>query len=260
MADRNGNRTTYAYGTEDRLDRITDPVGLPTTFRYFAGRLQSITDPALRTTRFTHDAEGNLRSITDPDGATRSFAYASGSHLLTGQTSARGHTSAYAYDFAEREHPARCDLQERQPARCRGPHRHRERGRDGGPPRPRRSWPISRAPRSMGGGHGTRYETDAFGRTTEELDAAGRITQTVRDAAGNPTQTTRPNGSVVTRTFDAKGNVLTETEAFNGAKTTFTYDALSQPISVTDPRGHTTTMVRDAEGNPIRITNALGHV
>ena len=43
----------------------------------------------------------------------------------------------------------------------------------------------------------------------------------------NATQTTRPNGSQVDRSFDAFGNVLTQTEAFNGAVTTYSYDPFS---------------------------------
>ncbi|MCA1852413.1 MAG: hypothetical protein LC647_08480, partial [Beggiatoa sp.] len=183
MADRNGNPTTYAYDTEGRLDRITDPVGLPTSFRYFAGRLQSITDPALRTTRFLHDAEGNLRSITDPDGATRSFTYAPGSHLLTGQTSKRGFPTAYAYDFAGRltgsilPDATPKSATPRDVAGLIDPTSGEGTEDHPAPPPPLLADLGSTT--VDGRGHGTRYETDAFGRTTEERDAAGRMTTDV---------------------------------------------------------------------------------
>ncbi len=55
-------------------------------------------------------------------------------------------------------------------------------------------------------------------------------------------------------------NVLTQREEFNGATTTYTYDAFSLVSTVTNPRNHTTTINRDpANGNPLTIVNQLSH-
>lgn len=260
--DRNGNTTTYEYGSAGRLLTITDPVGLETTFDYTAGKLAQITDPADRTTTFEHDAFGNLTRIVEPDGDTRTFDYDEPKGRILARTDQRGFKTEYQYNQFGRLEAAF---------------------------RPDGSNPISRATAQVGlidpaTGNGTeeepapavltenvealmfdgnnnltRFKTDARGRITERTDAVGRVTQTDRDDDSNPTRTIRPDGSEVTRTFDDRGNVLSETELANGATTTWTYDEFDQVTSVTDPRGHMTTFERDERGNLTRIVNPLGH-
>jgi len=261
--DRHGNTTSYNYDSAGRLLTITDPVGLQTTFSYFAGMLTAITDPAGRTTAFEHDAFGNLTKIIEPDGGVKTFTYDQPKGRMLARTDQRGYTTEYQYNQFGRLESAL---------------------------RPDGSNPISRATAQVGlidpaTGNGTeedpaqavltdnvdallfdgngnlsRFKTDARGRVTERIDAIGRITRTERDDDSNPVRTTRPDGSVVTRTFDARGNVLTETKQANGATVTLTYDSFDQITSMTDPRGHTTTFERDTRGNLTRVVNPLGHV
>jgi len=260
--DRNGNTTTYTYDEAGRLLIATDPVGLQTTFSYFAGMLASISDPAGRVTRFEHDAFGNLTRIIEPGGGIKAFSYDGPKGRLLARTDQRGFTTEYQYNQFGRLEAAF---------------------------RPDGSNPISRATAQVGlidpetgngteenpaqavltdnvdallfdgNGNLTRLKTDARGRITERIDAVGRVFRTERDIDSNPTRTTRSDGSMVTRTFDDRGNVLTETEQANGATTAWTYDSFDQVISMTDPRGHTTTYERDARGELTRIVNPLGH-
>ena len=261
--DRNGNSTTYAYDEHGRLLTITDPVGLQTSFEYFAGMLTSISDPAGRITRFEHDAFGNLTRIIEPDSGIKTFNYDEAKGRMLGRTDQRGFTTEYQYNQFGRLEAAL---------------------------RPDGSNPISRATAQVGlidpatnngteenpaqavstddvdallfdgNGNLTRFKIDARGRITERVDAIGRVKKTERDDDSNPTRTEHPDGSVVTRTFDSRGNVLTETELANGATITASYDSFSQITSLTDPRGNVFTIERDEFGNPVSATNPAGHV
>lgn len=54
-------------------------------------------------------------------------------------------------------------------------------------------------------------------------------------------------------TFDALGNKLSETDPL-GNTLTFTYDAMSRMLTSTDADGYTTTYAYDALGNQTSIT------
>jgi len=94
IIDANGNETRFAWAG-GRLDRITDSVGLVTTFGYF-GSTVVITDPAGRPTKLELDGDGNLVRITDPDGSMRQFSY--DNHLLTTEIDKRNNIQCVVYD------------------------------------------------------------------------------------------------------------------------------------------------------------------
>ena len=66
VRDRNGNETTFHFSDEGKIEKIVDPVGLTTTFRYSGGLVSQIEDPAGRITTLNHVSK-NLTSVTDPD-------------------------------------------------------------------------------------------------------------------------------------------------------------------------------------------------
>lgn len=262
--DRNGNRTTYQYDAQQRLISMTDPVGLVTTLTYGAGgKLAEIRDPAGRVTRFEHDAQGNLQRIIDPDSSARQFTY-DARHRLLSQTSKRGFTTTYEYNFAGRHVKSNWpDTSTRRiasievvglidPASGLGTQNN--------------PVPVVRpeavvATFTDGNGNVTTYRTDAFGIITEETDALGRTTVTDRDANGLVTRRQRPNGAVLRYTYDENANLLTRTEEAINATTSYTYDPLfSQMTRLTDPEGRETTIILDAQGNPVQITDAEGTV
>ena len=96
-ADRNDNMTSYEYDEQNRLVRVTDPVGKQTRLAYANGKLVSVTGPAGRVTTFNVDAAGDLALVTFPDETERSFAY-DARHLMTSQTDPRGFTNTYEYN------------------------------------------------------------------------------------------------------------------------------------------------------------------
>lgn len=259
--DRNGNITTFTYGSNDQLERITDPVGLETSITYFAGRMQAITDPAGRTTQFSHDSAGNLTEVTYPDGSKRSYDYSG--HLMVRKTDERGNVSEYQYDAFKRNVSVTLPDDSRR---------------------------LIRNQSSVGlidinSGHGTKDNPAAFvvdelsnavyfdargnkststlddhSRYLQSIDEVGRVTRYVRDGNSLAVSETRPNNSVINRSFDLKGNMLSSTEQFNGASSSYLYDPFSLITSITNPRNHQTLLNRDsANGNLLSSVNHLGH-
>ncbi|MGY4909477.1 DUF6531 domain-containing protein [Micromonospora aurantiaca (nom. illeg.)] len=74
--DDEGNRTEYAYDTELRLVRVTNPAGATWTYTYDPnGRMVSETDFDGRTQRYVYDAAGQLVAHTDAAGEVTHYTY-----------------------------------------------------------------------------------------------------------------------------------------------------------------------------------------
>ena len=260
--DRNANTTSYAYDDENRLEILTDPVGLVTTFDYGPdGKLAAVTDPGARVSRFDYDLDGNLVKLTYPDATFQTYEYDE-RHLMTAHIDERGNRYSDRYDGFGRIIDG--TLPDGTVRAAAGQTSVGLVDLTGGAGTESNPATITRPDAVQGDyvdgrGNASMKALDSHGRATLEMDELGRTTAHQRDADSNPTRTTRPIGSVVTRTFDAQGNVLTEREEFNGATTTYRYDGFSLVTSVTNARAHTTTIERDALGNPSAIVNHLGH-
>ena len=96
--DRNGNRTFFFYASGGRISSIVkDPNSQTTTFAYgINGKLESITDPAGRITRFEVDERGDLIKVTYPDNTFEEFTYTN--HLLTDHVDERQNKTTHHYD------------------------------------------------------------------------------------------------------------------------------------------------------------------
>jgi len=261
--DRNGNKTSYAYDTNQRLENITDPVGLITVFAYDSnGLLTTVTDPANRITHFEYDATSNLTKVTFPDNTFETFEY-DGRHLIVAHEDERQNRYTDRYDVFGRAIDGILPdgtVRTVQSKTATGLVDVSTGIGTFANPAPVVRPSNVEANFVDGRGNSSSKKLDSHGRSTLTVDELGRTTTHVRDTDSNATQTTRPIGSVVNRTFDAFGNALTKTEQFNGATTTYTYDAFNQVTSVTNPLNHTTTINRDpANGNPLSIVNHLGH-
>ncbi|MBI4355825.1 MAG: VCBS repeat-containing protein, partial [Candidatus Omnitrophica bacterium] len=263
VAERNGHTTTYAYDPTDRLERITDPVGLVTRLTYLGDHLSSSTDPAGRTTVFDHDTDGNLLRIIDPDGSTRQFTY-DARHRLRSQTSQRNLMTTYDYNVAGRNIQANLpdgSTRKISPSETIGLVNLSTGLGTQTNPAPLVFPAETVATFTDGNGHVTRFTTDRFGASTSVTDALTRQTTITRDANGNPIRLVNPNGAVTTLTYDARGNLRASTQQSIAATTAFTYEpTFNQVTAITDPNGNTTQIAYDAFGNPTRITDAFGTV
>lgn len=96
--DQQGNRFTYGYGADNRMETMTDQVGGVTSFAYDnLGRMQSITYPDGRETSFVYDDAVQLTEITEPEGSKVSFAYNDDGRLVS-TTNQNGNATNYNYD------------------------------------------------------------------------------------------------------------------------------------------------------------------
>jgi RHS repeat-associated protein len=103
ITSRAGIAHTLGYDPQGRLSTVTDSFGRTLTFGYgtTSQQLETLTDPAGKITRYTHDENGNLTSVRYPDTRTRTYHYENlvNHFLLTGITDERNiRTSTWRYD------------------------------------------------------------------------------------------------------------------------------------------------------------------
>ncbi|KAB1910312.1 sugar-binding protein, partial [Micromonospora sp. AMSO1212t] len=118
--DDEGNRTEYAYDTELRLVRVTNPAGATWSYTYDPnGRMVSETDFDGRTQRYVYDAAGQLVERTDAAGEVTHYAYDLLGRLVERRTGEA--VTRFAYDPAGRAVSAEGDDSQVRPERDAGP-------------------------------------------------------------------------------------------------------------------------------------------
>ena len=261
MQDRNGNSTTFTYDGSNRLQTITDPVGLETHFSYQLGRMKSVTDPAGRVTQFQHDERGNLTRVIYPDNSRVRYDYSG--NLMTQRTDERENITEYQYDsFGRNNRVVLPDNTVRNIRNQNGIGLLAVDGLIGTAANPSPFFANDEASAIFVDARGNpKFKMlDDHSRSTLSIDEVGRVYEYVRNEDSLALESTRPNGSKVLRTFDTLGNVLTITEDFNNALSTYQYDNFSLVTSFTNPNNHATVYNRNAStGNVESRVNELGH-
>jgi RHS repeat-associated protein len=238
FTDRNGHSTTYQYDLRQRLIKTTDALAHPETYTYDGddNRL-SLTDRDGHTTTYQYDVQNRLSRTTDALGDTTSTTYDGVGNRLT-TTDANGHTTTYTYDALNR--PARMtdaagDVTQYQ--------------YDGG------TLPTCPSP--------TCGATPGSNKVTLDIDPDSNYTYYVYDAldrridmvrkVGSDADAITPSDAVTAYTYDAVGNRLTLTEP-DGNTTTYRYDANNRRIQETNAAGDVTSTTYDGVGNVIATT------
>ncbi|HEX7167567.1 MAG TPA: RHS repeat-associated core domain-containing protein, partial [Acidimicrobiales bacterium] len=250
-ADRNGNKLTYTY-TAGRLTKVTDTQNRDITFLYDAsGRIERITDIALRTWRYAY-TNGNLTTYTDPLGGVTTYTYNAADKLTKietpGGTGVR-RVVEFAYDASSRISKLTYPLQVATPTAC-------------------SSWTTKSVTCFAYGptettvtdanGNPTKYEIDPVGRTTKVTDALGNTTSTSYTSNSNVKQ--RSIGGAAT-TFEYSAlNAATGMQLDTGARYEYVYADPAhphQPTRITDPQGNQFDFAYDVPGNLDSMTNDL---
>ncbi len=297
ITTRAGLVTSLAYDASNRLITVTGPFGHKLTFLYDASnRVSQMTAPGGGVYLYAYDAASNLVSVTYPDASVRSYVYENATYpnALTGIIDEKGNRFAtWAYDSQGRaissQHAGGADLTKiayngtaSTVTDARGNTHTYTFGTQFNVIKPTA---LTGTPLPSLGGKAFSYDANGFIASRTDFD--GNVTTYTHDTRGDelsrveasgttlartistswlstfhlPTQITEPNRTTAF-TYDAHGNLLTE-EITAGAATrsfAYTYTALGQVLTATDPRGNVTNYAYDARGDLTSITDALGHV
>jgi YD repeat-containing protein len=104
IIDRNGNTTTIAYDSSERLSSVTDAASRQLTFTYAGtnNRVTAVTSSVGVSLSYSYDTQGRLAQVTKQDGTTLNFAYNAQS-LISSVTDSNGKVlESHTYDSSNR--------------------------------------------------------------------------------------------------------------------------------------------------------------
>ena len=280
-----GRRLSYTYNADGSVDTMEISVpGAPSTwvwdFTYQNGKLDSIIDPAGRTTDFTVNEQGHLTQVNFIGGNSESFFYDSRG-LMTQHVDKDGSVTSLTYDEFGRVQthtdPIRevynpetgamewtAEVKTFTPSDTSYDLINQRTGIGDpdnplNPPVPRSDDLVDGVDYSRGGQSG---HTNKWGNWMDVTDALGRTITYERDRANNPTQITLPAGDCLTAEYDEKGNIITAAQVASAAcdgggdptqilSSAITYEPrFNQIKSQTDTMENTTTYYYDYELDP----------
>jgi RHS repeat-associated protein len=256
ITDPVGRSLTLTYDTFDRITSIVDPIGRTVSYTYNSqGTLATVTDAAGGVTQYAYDSNNRMTDITDPRGILYLHNdYASGK--VVKQTAADGGVTTFSYTVLN----ANSNITFSQNTGG---------GGGGGGVLTLGGSTINTSPVLLATvtdplGNQTTYHFNPQGYLIDVTDALGRKTIYERDPGTNQVlRVTDPLNRVTTFTYDAVGNPtsITRLAGTPGAVTVFTtYDPVfNKPTSFTDALGHTTSLTYDAAGNLFTLANPLSH-
>jgi RHS repeat-associated protein len=191
VTDVRGNTTHYEYDAADQVIKVTDAAGNFTTFTYDAnGNQKSMKDARGQTTLFEYDLNNRRTRIVFPDGTAQSTSYDLGGRV-TSKTDQAGHSTGFEYD---------------------------KRGK------------LTKVTDALSGV--TRFSYDEFGHLLTQIDAKNRTTSFEYDRMGRRSKRTLPLGMSETFVYDNAGNLTTRVD-FRGKTTTYAYDTMNRLLGKT---------------------------
>ncbi|MFD8917445.1 RHS repeat-associated core domain-containing protein [Streptomyces sp. NPDC059569] len=257
--------TAVYDGPYDQPTTLTDPLGRTTTLDYdSAGDLRTVTDPEGRPTAVTHTPDGQLKTVTDASGAVTEYTYQYGE--LTEVKDAEGGTGRQFLDAAGRPVVTT----------------------DASGARTTLTYDALNQARKVTDplGHTTALDYDDNGNLTTLTDARNNATTWVYDNADRPTSATDPLGAralfgydpagQLTKVTSRAGQIATaEYDLLGRAKnarygvdaagqaqsaTTYAYDGVDLPKTVTDTVSGTQSFTYDAYDRTKTVTGPTGTV
>lgn len=256
LTNPNGDSLSMKYDALDRLTQITDPLGNQQRFRYdHEDNLTKIIDENGYGTDYIYDGLDRLIGVKDSAGWTQ-YAY-DGVGNLTQMIDANGHTSTFNYN-GDNLLVSESDPEGNKTEYTYDSNRNLIQKIDPN-------------------GHITTYTYDALNRLigrsyngnkeTFSYDAEGNLTASSNnhiqmvftyDALNRLTSKTVVNwGKTISYTYDAVGNRATMTDP-DGGLTTYIYAGNHQLIQIIGPGGNRTTFGYDASGKLTRQINGNG--
>ena len=229
VTDAMNNQTTFAYDAGNRLTTITYPGNATTSFGYdYRGRRTSVTDQNGKKTTYAYDDADRLTTVTDPNNNITQYTYDTESNPLSIED-ANGHSTLFSYDAYGRV------------IETNFPSTHYEQyGYDAA------NNLTSKTDRN---GNTISYVYDDLYRLTQKTYPDSSTVEYVYDLVGKLQQVTDPTGTYGFA-YDNMGRLVGTTTKYTFlANTTYTdsysYDAASNRVSMTDPQNGVTSYVYD---------------
>lgn len=275
-----GRRFTYTYNPDGTTAAMALTAPGETIahwvwdFTYTNGQLDSIIDPARRTTSFGLNAQGQLNQVAYPDGSHEAFFYDSQGQM-TQHTDKSGAVTNFNFDAYGRinseAQPMRAVFEPATRQTSAASPVHAFTPSDTAYPLLNESavgdpdFPADAVPKSAAlvdgvafGRGGLSGLTNRWGQWQEVTDATGRTTAYDRDNDNNLLKQTYNNGDCELFTYDAMGNPLTASRLsaadcaqptpVNPQTVSLSYESrFNQIKTITDPDGNTTTYFYDYE-------------
>jgi RHS repeat-associated protein len=269
QTQQDGAVTTYSYSGDPFSNvggstLITDPNGHEEQQNYTNGEMVSLTKgygtSGAETWNYTYDpSTGAMTSEQTPDGNTTTYTYDSDGNMLT-KTEPSGHEWHYTYNDLDEV------LTAEDPDGVTTTNTYDSDGNI-----ETTSTPLLDSSGDTTATQETQYtygDSSLPGYATAIEDPNGNTTNYVYGAHGNLTSKTDPADDKTTYSYDADGRVEAETSpkgnvsgcgcASDYTTTYNSYNALNEPLSVTDPDGNETVNTYDADGNLATSTQPSG--
>jgi RHS repeat-associated protein/uncharacterized repeat protein (TIGR01451 family) len=259
VTDANGNVTNYQYDAGNRQTRVTFPDTTFETHAYDAqGHNTATTDAAGNTTQYAYDPLGRLVSVTDALGKVTTYTYDEVGNR-TSQTDANNHTTTYQYDQRGRRTSRKLPLGQTETFihdAAGNPTSHTDFvGKITTYTYDAANRLLSKTPDPSFHAPAITFTYATSGKRASMTDASG-VTTYKYDGADRLISVTKPNGTLA-YTYDAANNLISLN---GGAQVTYTYNALNQLASATEPNTGKTTYNYDAVGNLATVTYPNGIV
>ena len=243
--------TTLAYydcatgGACGQLRAVTNALGQTTVYGNYTadGRVQAITDPNGRITRYTYDPRGRVASVTlaasSGASASRSYTYTPDGQVKTLTLTPDPLTYTYAYDAAQ-------DL--KNITDTLGNQVTYAYDAKGNRTQTLTVNPDSTRAQSLTIAYNLRNQVTSLnhgGNTTTQLyDGTGQL---VRESS--PNDVAAANGHYGDMTYDSARRLLTQSDSWGANYAAYAYDMNDQVTQVTGPSGTLTTYAYDDLGN-----------
>ncbi len=252
VVDANGNTTTLAYDSSDRLTSVTGPNGLATTYTYTTttsgGKLTKITDTAGRETNITYDGSGRLSTVTYALSVSTTYSYSGTTNYLVRSVPSFGGGVDYSYYAGGVAYSVRTDAHSYLTEYAYTATTYAV--ASSSDHRPTTIHFDSSGVVSVVGANGdaTTMVRDSRHRVTSTKDAYDNETTQTYNSTDDVLTVTTPDNKTTTFTYDSNHNVLTV--AASGVTVTNTYNSFDQVLTSTvSTTGDVTTNTYDSYGN-----------
>lgn len=218
VTDALGHVTSFpSHDAHGKPLTMVDPNGLTTTLAYDARQRLISSSVGGELTTYEYDGVGQLTRVSQPDGSYIEYTY-DAAHRRTGVEDNLGDHVVFTLDAMGNVV-----------------------GED-----------VLDPAHVLARTHARVY--DGANRLSQEIGAAGQITQYTHDNQGNITSVTDPLGHVTANQYDALNRLTQVIDPASGV-TKYGYNALDALTQVTDPRSLTTSYTIDGLGNTTQQTS-----